>query len=377
MTATTGAAVREIARPSALLREIVLLTAAHRPCHGYELARALGDWRPTNMGQLYRLLAKLEAAGLLHSQWEHSGAGPSRRVYSLTATGEVAVGQARAAFRRVTTTLDRYTSRYQALRGHPHRRDETFADLVRRPVPAPSGDQGGSPRADSSEIVRGYLKALEAKRLLPASATELKANLVLLEALAVGANPDTRHQVEHRRQDLLAAAAEGSDDNLARAEGAFIAVARTYSDDHALTATAWAEAGVEPRVLQAAGIIGSERRPNPAQVSELLCPKPLLRAWLLLLVAEAPRHGYDLCGALAVIDAAQVHLTRIYRVLHHLESDSLVASQWEASTDPAPERRVYSLTPAGEEALDSCAASVVELICGLRRCTGVSRPGAG
>ncbi len=80
MTAITTAAARDVARPGALIREFVLLAAADGPRHGYQLARELGEGRPADIGQLYGLLRQLEATGLMHSDWEHSPTGPSRRV---------------------------------------------------------------------------------------------------------------------------------------------------------------------------------------------------------------------------------------------------------------------------------------------------------
>ena len=74
--------------------------------HGYEIAKRLGDENNrrllTAYGTLYRALARLEAMGLLESQWEDPQIParenrPGRRIYVLTAAGETAAQEARKA----------------------------------------------------------------------------------------------------------------------------------------------------------------------------------------------------------------------------------------------------------------------------------------
>jgi DNA-binding PadR family transcriptional regulator len=77
--------------------------------HGYEIAKHLGDESGhrllTAYGTLYRALGRLEAMGLLESQWEdpHIPARenrPGRRIYTLTPAGETAAQEARKAASR-------------------------------------------------------------------------------------------------------------------------------------------------------------------------------------------------------------------------------------------------------------------------------------
>ena len=74
--------------------------------HGYEIAKHLGDDADhrllTAYGTLYRALGRLEAMGLLESRWEDPAIParenrPGRRLYVLTAEGEVAAREARKA----------------------------------------------------------------------------------------------------------------------------------------------------------------------------------------------------------------------------------------------------------------------------------------
>nr|MDQ6946557.1 PadR family transcriptional regulator [Actinomycetota bacterium] len=346
-----------------------------------ELARELGDWRPANIGQLYRLLRQLEATGLMSSGWEHSAAGPSRRVYSLTPAGEQAAAEATAAVSHLESTLDRFISRYRAL---PRRRDRTAPGPagvykgVGPGLPAPKGDASPVGDAAAHRAVRRYLEALEARRVLPSSTKELHAHLALLDELVARANPHTCAPLVQRRQELVAAAAIASADRLAQAEAAFVAVARAFSEHEAITAAAWQESGVEARVLRAAGLLPPDgRSAATAGRCQAPCPKPLLRCWLLLLVGERSRHGYELYEALVAADVGLVDPSRVYRVLHGLDEDALSASRWQASMGLGPERRVYSLTPAGTEALDTCAAGVVELSRALRCRSATESAGQG
>ena len=74
--------------------------------HGFLLARTIGDGegakRLTAYGTLYKALDRLERAGHLESRWEvpddaAEAARPRRRFYRITAIGERALADARAA----------------------------------------------------------------------------------------------------------------------------------------------------------------------------------------------------------------------------------------------------------------------------------------
>src|SRR5215470_9349693 len=74
--------------------------------YGYDIANHVADEgehrQLTAYGTLYRALVRLEAMGLLHSRWEDpripaSENRPGRRLYALTAEGEVAAREARKA----------------------------------------------------------------------------------------------------------------------------------------------------------------------------------------------------------------------------------------------------------------------------------------
>ena len=91
-------------------------------------------------------------------------------------------------------------------------------------------------------------------------------------------------------------------------------------------------------------------------------PKPLIVAHLLLLMAEQPRHGYELAASLRTWEFEGVTPSMVYRDLARLETEGLVRSFWEASQARGPARHMYELTPAGHEDLAACADDVRCLI---------------
>ena len=84
-------------------------------------------------------------------------------------------------------------------------------------------------------------------------------------------------------------------------------------------------------------------------------PKPLIVVHLLLLLAEEPRHGYELAASLRDLQFEGVTASTVYRELGRLETDGLVRSFWEASQARGPARHMYELTAAGRDDLDACA----------------------
>ncbi len=79
-------------------------------------------------------------------------------------------------------------------------------------------------------------------------------------------------------------------------------------------------------------------------------PRNFLRSCILLLLREAPAHGYDLLQRLLPLGFARDDPGRVYRALHDLEKEGLVGSAWEAS-EVGPDRRIYELTRKGLQEL--------------------------
>ena len=88
-------------------------------------------------------------------------------------------------------------------------------------------------------------------------------------------------------------------------------------------------------------------------------PRNYLRASLLLLIGEAPAHGYDLLDQIAQLGLRSVDPGGLYRTLRVMEDDGLVASHWEHSS-AGPARRTYGLTAEGVEWLHAWAGALRE-----------------
>lgn len=88
-------------------------------------------------------------------------------------------------------------------------------------------------------------------------------------------------------------------------------------------------------------------------------PRNYLRASLLLLIGEAPAHGYDLLDHIGQLGLRSVDPGGLYRTLRVMEDDGLVTSWWEHSV-AGPARRTYALTHEGVEWLHAWAGALRE-----------------
>ena len=89
------------------------------------------------------------------------------------------------------------------------------------------------------------------------------------------------------------------------------------------------------------------------------CPSGFLRACVLQLLAEAPRHGYQLIEPLKAFGFDWGGPGPIYQELRKLDAAEFVHSSWERSQGPA--RRVYEPTDSGMAALERYVRDVAEL----------------
>ena len=82
---------------------LLLSVLARGPAHGYEVITALRDGSGGTFdlpeGTVYPALHRLQAAGLLSSDWSTHG-GRRRRTYAITASGKAALVQQRRAWLR-------------------------------------------------------------------------------------------------------------------------------------------------------------------------------------------------------------------------------------------------------------------------------------
>jgi DNA-binding PadR family transcriptional regulator len=72
---------------------------------------------------------------------------------------------------------------------------------------------------------------------------------------------------------------------------------------------------------------------------------------LLAILAEGPAHGYAVIDSLRSRSSGLFDLPEgtVYPALHRLESQGLLRSRWQ--NDAPRRRRVYELTPKGQQAL--------------------------
>jgi PadR family transcriptional regulator, regulatory protein PadR len=83
-------------------------------------------------------------------------------------------------------------------------------------------------------------------------------------------------------------------------------------------------------------------------------PKNFLRPCLLLLLAEAPAHGYELIERLRPFGFDVPDPGSLYKSLRQMEQEGLLTSEWELSTR-GPARRIYALTSDGRDLLAAWA----------------------
>ena len=93
-------------RMSRFLIPALLLLLAEKSSHGYELTERYSEFGFTEAGfdpgAIYRTLRLLESEGFIESRWETRGAGPAKRIYSITPDGlEMLSGWASDIKRRI------------------------------------------------------------------------------------------------------------------------------------------------------------------------------------------------------------------------------------------------------------------------------------
>jgi DNA-binding PadR family transcriptional regulator len=81
---------------------------------------------------------------------------------------------------------------------------------------------------------------------------------------------------------------------------------------------------------------------------------------VLLLLTQAPAHGYELLARLGEVFPRSGRLPdpgAFYRLLRGLERDGAVTSSWETA-EAGPARRVYAINDEGREQLEGWAVSI-------------------
>ncbi len=94
--------------PRHFLRSALFIGLLPGRSHGYELLEQvrLFGLASVDLAGVYRAMKLMEHDGLVSSEWEKSELGPPRRVYELTALGQVAADQHRQALRTARDHLE-------------------------------------------------------------------------------------------------------------------------------------------------------------------------------------------------------------------------------------------------------------------------------
>jgi DNA-binding PadR family transcriptional regulator len=86
---------------------LAVLSQLHTLRYGYELRQSLAVYGlPIEEGTLYPLLRRLEAQGVLSSEWR-TNEGPPRRYYTLSAEGADLCQQLTLSWRGLSKAMDR------------------------------------------------------------------------------------------------------------------------------------------------------------------------------------------------------------------------------------------------------------------------------
>ena len=113
---------------------------------------------------------------------------------------------------------------------------------------------------DQGRAVRRYLEALEAnkpRRGRKRTPEGIQTRLAAIDERLTTADALSRLHLAQERMDLeaeLAAAGDGGGVDIEALEAEFIRAAGPYSERKGITYDAWRAAGVQPRVLKAAGV---------------------------------------------------------------------------------------------------------------------------
>ena len=83
-----------------------------------------------------------------------------------------------------------------------------------------------------------------------------------------------------------------------------------------------------------------------------------LKPALLLLLEQAPAHGYTLLRRMFEFGLESLTPTVVYRALRGMESQGWVKSTRDEEKSQGPPRRVYALTDSGRKVLDCCATQL-------------------
>jgi PadR family transcriptional regulator, regulatory protein PadR len=98
--------------------------------------------------------------------------------------------------------------------------------------------------------------------------------------------------------------------------------------------------------------------------------KTIFPVLLLHLINEHPDHGYGLMQRVEAVcgDLIAVNTNKIYPLLRRLEERGFVSATWDHPSKRS--RRIYSITPAGEERLSRIKGAMLPYLESIERAVG-------
>jgi poly-beta-hydroxybutyrate-responsive repressor len=99
----------------------------------------------------------------------------------------------------------------------------------------------------------------------------------------------------------------------------------------------------------------SDKKQTPLKNDKMpgTAPKNLMIPALLLTLSNWSLHGYKLIQELTRFGFTSVDQGNVYRILRQMEKDNLIKSEWD-TTEGGPAKRIYSITEAGKNYLQTC-----------------------
>jgi poly-beta-hydroxybutyrate-responsive repressor len=103
------------------LQPCLLLLLSKGSHHGYSLMEELSQKNllgvEVDVGNLYRTLRRMEAEGLVVSEWDATGSGPNKRVYRITQSGQDLLQNWAATLEQRTRTINRFLEEFHHIFG--------------------------------------------------------------------------------------------------------------------------------------------------------------------------------------------------------------------------------------------------------------------
>jgi len=106
-------------KPGRFLEPCILLLLQEESTHGYDLIARLErfgfDSQSQDPGAVYRVLRKLETAGMIKSQWETGSAGPAKRQYEVTEAGKEFLSNWSLMIQQNKDRLEKFLTEYKRI----------------------------------------------------------------------------------------------------------------------------------------------------------------------------------------------------------------------------------------------------------------------